>query len=43
MKTLVLAACRAVEKLLREEQDDPGAYCVQMMEYNLQYCRKWER
>ena len=43
MKTLMLNACKAVEKLLREKQDDPGAYLLKMMQYNLTYCRQWER
>jgi hypothetical protein len=43
MKKIVINACQCVEKLLREKQDDPGAYYQKIMEYNLQYCRKWER
>jgi hypothetical protein len=43
MKKIMLHACRCVEKLLREKQEDPGTYYQKMMEYNLKYCRKWDR
>jgi len=43
MKAVMLNACRCVEKLLREKQDDPGAYYLKMMDYNRRYCRAWER
>ena len=43
MKKIVLNACQCVEKLLREKQEDPGAYYRKIMDYNLRYCRNWER
>ena len=39
----LLAACQAVETLLREKQKDPGAYYMKIMRYNLLYCKKWDR
>jgi hypothetical protein len=43
MKMLMLNTCKAVEHLLPEKQNDPGAYLFKMMQYNLTYCRHWER
>lgn len=43
MKKIMLNACQGVEKLLRERQEDSAAYYQKIMEYNLKYCRKWER
>ena len=43
MKKIMLNACLCVEKFLREKQEDPGSYYQKIMEYNLQYCRNWDR
>ena len=43
MKKVMLAACQAVETLLREKQKDPGAYYMKLMQYNRIYCHSWER
>jgi len=43
MKAVMLNACRCVEKLLREKEDDLGAYYLKIMGYNRRYCRVWER
>lgn len=43
MKKIMINASQCVEKLLREKQEDPSAYYQKIMEYNLKYCRKWER
>jgi hypothetical protein len=43
MKKIMLNACQCVEKLLREKQENAGAYYQTIMEYNLKYCRKWHR
>lgn len=43
MKKIMVNACQCVERLLREKQEDPCAYYQKIMEYNLKYCRKWER
>ena len=43
MKKIMLNACQCVEKLLKEKQDDPAAYYQKILEFNLKYCRKWER
>ncbi|MEP0847341.1 MAG: hypothetical protein HRF50_11060 [Phycisphaerae bacterium] len=43
MKKIMVNACQCVERLLREKQEDPGAYYQKILEYNLKYCRKWER
>jgi hypothetical protein len=43
MKKIMVSACQCVEKLLREKQENPGAYYQKIMEYNLKYCRNWER
>jgi len=43
MKRIMVNACQCVERLLREKQEDPGAYYQRILEYNLKYCRKWER
>lgn len=43
MKKIMVNACQCVERLLREKQENPGAYYQQILEYNLKYCRKWER
>ncbi len=43
MKNIMLNACECVEKLLREKQEDPATYYQSILEYNLKYCRKWDR
>lgn len=43
MKELMLNACEHMEKLLRLKQDDPGAYYQKIMEFDLKFCREWER
>ena len=43
MKNVMLNACQCVEKLLREKHENPGTYFQKIMEYNLRYCRKWDR
>lgn len=43
MKELMLNACEHMEKLLRLKQDDPGAYYQKIMEFNLKFCREWDR
>jgi hypothetical protein len=43
MKKIMANACQCVEKLLREKQEDAGAYYRKIMEYHLKYCRKWDR
>ena len=43
MKEIMLNACRMVEKLLKLKNEDEGEYHRKLLEYNLQYCRKWER
>lgn len=43
MKTIMLNACRKIEALLREKQDDPEAYALKIVDYGWRYCRNWER
>jgi hypothetical protein len=43
MKELMLNACEHVEKLLRMKESDPGKYSLFILDYNLRYCRKWDR
>jgi hypothetical protein len=43
MKRIMIAACQAVERLLREKHADPGAYYLKMMDYGHRYCRGWDR
>lgn len=39
----MLNVCQVMERLLREKQDDPGTYYRKIMDFNLRYCRKWDR
>lgn len=43
MKTIMLAACRQLAKLLELKATDPIAYYEKMGRYNQSYCREWER
>ena len=43
MKTLMIAACRRMEELLRLRDSDPDEYARHVRSYNLQYCPGWER
>ena len=43
MKMIMLAACDAVERLLREKEEDAGEYYLKMMDYGLKYCHGWKR
>lgn len=43
MKKIMLNACEHMEKLLRLKQEDPAAYYRKILEFNLKFCRKWER
>jgi hypothetical protein len=43
MKELMLNACAMVEKLLRLKETDRDKYYLEIVQYNLQYCRKWQR
>jgi len=43
MKAIMINACEAMERLLREKQEDAGAYYLKIMEYNRRYCRAWDR
>jgi hypothetical protein len=43
MKEIMITACRVVEKLLKEREQDPAAYYQKIMDFNLKYCRRWER
>ena len=43
MRAIMISACECVERLLRQKQDDPGAYYLKMMDFNKRYCRSWAR
>jgi hypothetical protein len=43
MKVIMLNACQRVEQLLREKQEDAGAYYLKILDYNRKYCWAWER
>ena len=43
MKRIMVNACQCVEKLLQEKQENPDAYYQKILEYNLKYCRNWDR
>lgn len=43
MKTIMLEACRSLERLLREKQDDPKAYYAQIVHARHAFCKFWER
>lgn len=43
MRAIMISACECVERLLRQKQDDPGAYYLKMMDFNKRYCRNWAR
>lgn len=43
MKRVVVNACQRVEKLLKLNKDDGGGYGRKPLDFNLGYCRKWER
>ena len=43
MKALMIKACEQVAKLLHLKESDPSAYYLFIMEYNLRYCRHWQR
>src|SRR5690554_5859179 len=38
MKAIMLNACQRVEQLLREKQEDAGAYYLKILDYNRRYC-----
>jgi hypothetical protein len=43
MKTIMLAACRQLAKLLEMKENDPVAYYEKIIPYGRSYCRLWER
>ena len=43
IKNIMIFASKSVEKLLREKEEDSGSYYVKIMDYNVRYCRGWER
>jgi hypothetical protein len=43
MKMIMIAACRKVEELLVLKDTDPDEYDQRLREYNLDYCKGWER
>lgn len=43
MKELMLNMSEHVEKLLRLKATDPKQYWLQIMQWNLDWCGKWER
>jgi hypothetical protein len=43
MKTIMISACRKVEELLLLKQNDPHEYKRRIRDYNLDYCKGWER
>ena len=43
MQLIMINACQHVERLLREKQEDPGAYYMKIMGFNRQFCQNWER
>lgn len=43
MKTLMLNACRQLEKLLNLKASHPDEYVRQIQSYNSRYCHNWER
>ncbi len=43
MKAIMINASREVEKLLREKQNNPEEYVVQLIDFAAQNCLEWER
>ena len=43
MKEIMLNACRCMERILREREEDPDGYFVKILGANTRYCRQWER
>ena len=43
MKAIMINASRKVEKLLREKQENPEEYVVQLIDFTMKNCRDWER
>lgn len=43
MKALMIAACRYVERLLREKAENPVRYFEEIIGANFSYCAQWER
>jgi hypothetical protein len=43
MKTIMIAACRKVEELLRLKEADPEEYKRRLRDYGERYCYAWER
>lgn len=43
MKTIMLEACRCLERLLREKRNDPEAYYAKIVHVRHAFCKFWER
>ena len=43
IKEVMLNACRCLERLLREREEDPDGYFAKILGANIMYCCQWER
>jgi hypothetical protein len=43
MKSIMITACRKVEELLLLKETNPDEYHRRIRNYNLDYCKGWER
>jgi hypothetical protein len=43
MKSIMISACRKIEELLLLKENDPDEYERRIRDYNLDYCKGWER